>query len=442
MVRPVNPVVYMPIEYRSREFDGKMALALRLVRAGFTVMAGQQWALYANLQTLPRGVVLFKSQNKIHHGWMAMARTAGHIVVSLEEESMALTSAESIVRNCHPDAYQLSDVILTTGALEKEVHLGAGCEPARLVVTGNPRVDVLKTKFRPLFQGAIDTLTSRFGRFVLINTNFGIRNSKWGSVEAIRQIEINAGSLNPKDPESVRKFEHVVAWEDQNSKSIFETVSRLSRSYSDRTFIVRPHPSESLEKVAQQFAGLANVNVIHEGAHVPWTMASEILIHTSCTTGLEAAIASKRAYSLVTMPSWVSEAFLSNKVNPVFDTVDAVVAKSEAVLSGQDDGAGPDLSAFEHYIRNIGQTLSLDLIAGLFKSFPFMSGPLNFGSLAIPPRNKVLIEKCSISLDEMKASIKTLSPIFDIPAGSEAPVYELGESLFLILPAHAAVKAN
>lgn len=432
MLNPVNPVIYLPIEYKSREFDGKLALTAKLIETGLNVVIGQQWAMYNNLGVVPPGVVLFKSHNKIHHAAMNLARRAGHIVLALEEESLALISEESIARNCPASTYAEVDYILTTGDLEKKVHIAAGCDPAKLIVTGNPRVDVLKPKYRLLFEESIADLQSKYGHFILINTNFGIKNSKWGSVDAVRSIEVNAGSLNLNDPESVKKFDHMVEWEEQNSRAMFEAISRLSQAFKDRTFIVRPHPSESLAKIVEEYKNLKNVKVIHEGSHVPWTLATELLIHTSCTTGLEAAIAGKRANSMVTLESWASKAFLSNQVNPVFNTVDSLVEDVEATLRGKGGIAMPDLSQFQNYIRNISSTSSVDTITDFVKKLPYKKGNLQFSALSTPPRNKVLLEKCSITQDEMEKITSKMLKIQGHPPEKKAATFTLGDSLFLL----------
>src|SRR6185437_6710777 len=121
---------------------------------------------------------------------------------------------------------------------------------------------------------------------------------------------------------------------------------------------------------------MPNVKVIHEGPHVPWTLGCELLLHTSCTTGLEAAIAGKQAASLVTMDTWASRAFLSNKVNPVFSSVDAFVENTHNLLTGRPAIAPPPLANFESNIRNIADTLSIDLITDFIRRFDFGRGEM------------------------------------------------------------------
>jgi len=440
MTQKINPIAYLPIEYRSREFDGKLALAVNLIRQGFTVVIGQQWAMYNHFRSLPLGFVLFKSQNKIHHGAMAIARSAGHMVLSLEEESLALTSEETIARNCPPGTYELADYILTTGDVEKNAHVNAGCPASKLIVTGNPRVDVLKPPYRLLHQENIERLHERFGQFILINTNFGIKNSKWETVEAVRNIEIKAGSLDPNDPASIAKFDSMVEWEEQNSIGIADVVDKLSANFPDKTILVRPHPGESLPKVRQQYAAYNNVKVFHEGSHVPWTLAADLLIHTSCTTGMESAIAGKTAMSLVKLENWISRAFLSNLVNPVYALSDRLIDDATQFLHGKRDVPMPSRAAFEGFIKNIDTVSSIDLITKFVKTLPFVAGPLQFNAIPTPPRIQVLVEKCSISIDEITAITLKLCAIAGLPAETKPVIYAMGDSIFLMPALGAAVK--
>ena len=69
-----HPIVYLPIEFRSREFDSKALLAAALAERGYAVVLGQQWMVNANLDRLPPGVMLYKSFNRIHHAAMLQAR--------------------------------------------------------------------------------------------------------------------------------------------------------------------------------------------------------------------------------------------------------------------------------------------------------------------------------------------------------------------------------
>ena len=71
MNHEINPIVYILIERTERELDSKLLAALFLLKKGFHVVLGHQWALTENRDCLPAGIFFFKGMNKIHTQWMA-----------------------------------------------------------------------------------------------------------------------------------------------------------------------------------------------------------------------------------------------------------------------------------------------------------------------------------------------------------------------------------
>src|SRR5215475_15248229 len=166
------PVIYLPIEFQSREFDSKMLLAATLTQRGYPVVLGQQWLLYERIAQLPPGVILFKSFNKIHQPAMAQARLSGHRVVILDEETLAQTEVKVIEALCPEELFQWPDLILADGQFEHDVLRRLSAGKNRIEITGNGRIDLLKPTLRPLFQREINEINTRYGDFVLVNTNF------------------------------------------------------------------------------------------------------------------------------------------------------------------------------------------------------------------------------------------------------------------------------
>jgi hypothetical protein len=64
-------------------------------------------------------------------------------------------------------------------------------------------------------------------------------------------------------------------------------IAPLAERFPDRTIVVRPHPSENHVTWHEASAGCQNVTVVHEGSVHPWLMACELMIHSSCSTGIE-----------------------------------------------------------------------------------------------------------------------------------------------------------
>ena len=201
------PIIYLPIEFQSREFDSKVLLAATLTERGYAVALGQQWLIYENIPRLPPGVILFKSFNKFHQTAMAAARQSGHRVVILDEELLAQTEVKSVEALCTEGIFQWPDLILADGQFEHEILKRLSNGKNRIEITGNGRIDLLKPALRPLFQREIDEVVARHGDFVLVNTNFSILNSIWQGVEQVTQIQLRAGFIKANDAASMQMWQ-------------------------------------------------------------------------------------------------------------------------------------------------------------------------------------------------------------------------------------------
>ncbi len=67
-----------------------------------------------------------------------------------------------------------------------------------------------------------------------------------------------------------------------------ELIPILDRKFPDHTIIVRPHPTENQQVYKDIARNCQRVRVTNEGNVVPWLMATDVVIHNGCTTGVEA----------------------------------------------------------------------------------------------------------------------------------------------------------
>lgn len=425
------PIVYFPVEFQSREFDSKILLALTLAQRGYAAVVGQQWMLSVNYETLPAGTVLFKSFNKIHHAAMQQARAGGHFVAALEEELLAQSEEKGVAFSCADGIFRLVDLILANGEFEQRVMASINNGSARIEISGNSRVDLLKPDFRDLFAEKIDQIKQEHGDYVLVNTNFGIHNSVWQSKESVTEIGIKAGVIKPDDPQSVKDWQEYIDYEDANRKEIYAAISELSGRRPEQKIIVRPHPNENLQTWEEKFGGVKNVAIIREGSHMPWTMAAKVLLHTSCTTGFEAYVAGTPAVSLVPYNSWVTSSLLSNKVNPIFPSASSVVDAIEKILDG---ATAPEPDAAnrppEFYVWNAKKNNAASKISDLLTQMLPAQGRIELPSLRSLPLSPTLKAKFDVSLQECRETAARIRKAAKID--TEFDVEALQDSVFLI----------
>jgi surface carbohydrate biosynthesis protein len=432
------PIVYLPVEFRSREFDGKASLAATLAKRGYSVLLGEQWTIYNNFHHLPPGAVLFKSFTNLHRVAMHEARTYHHAAYVLEEELLAHTQKKVIATFCAPEIFTLPDMIFATSEFEKNVLTEMGGDARKIEVTGNPRVDVLKPEFQAFFKREIDIVRGHFDDFVLVNTNFPMTNSIWRALEDVKRSFIDAGFLKLDEPHSVKEWDDKIEFETANKAAMLTAIKELSRRRPALKIVVRPHPGEGLQHWAGVFDGFPNVAIVREGPHVPWTLAARLLLHTSCTTGFEARVAGKMAMSLVAKPSWLSESYISNRLNPVFSDPIALVDAAEAYL---DRGEAPPLSPSHlsaseaaHYVWNMGNKNSTQRLSTLLtKDLPSPRAKVPLPPLVPYDRGDTHKKKFTVSLQECG---DVLSRIIGISGkGQPFGLDQVGDSLFYLSPA-------
>jgi surface carbohydrate biosynthesis protein len=432
-----SKIVYLPIELDVREIEAKSLLAVHLLKRGFHIVIGQQWELCNQIPNLPPGIFLFKSHNKIHQRLMKIAKQYGFFVAALEEETLGACSDKNIEKNSTNELYDSCDYILTCGKFEKLFHQKK-TKKDNIFIVGNPRADILKRKYLDIFKAKIASIKNRFGRYCLINTNFGIANAFMGDVEGMKAIAIDSGAIDLKNQQSLRDFEFLLEWETKNLISIKELIFELAKENLEINFIIRPHPAESIELVKNTYKDLTNVYVLREGSHIPWTLGSEILIHTSCTTGFESFLAGHNALSLVYEENWYTQSILSNKVNIIFNSNHEIKKYLKDYFSDLKVpliNETPKTNELEYFVDNIGMNSAVEKIVNIFDDISYKSNPLKFSLGPTIQRQEYQKIKCTIFAEELEKLIKS----FCFIEGDEFremnfKIQKMADSLFFISP--------
>jgi len=139
-----NMIVYLPIEIKDRELEGKALLAKRLVGVGFDVVIGQSWAISAQgYKNLPPGIIVFKTLNEIDAHNMGLARHQGHVIYAMDEEAFSRPNTmDAHVINATQRAMDRADWVLAQSHTHADILQNLFAETNKVYVTGNPRVEV------------------------------------------------------------------------------------------------------------------------------------------------------------------------------------------------------------------------------------------------------------------------------------------------------------
>lgn len=316
-------VLYLPMEIASRELDSRLLLAVLALKRGFEVVLGQKWLIERNVGAMPPGIYMSKSLTQRDARAMTQAKELGYIVAAIEEEVPGLVAKADELRWIADDAVRLADAIFIGGdtnttAMKTRFPFAAD----RVHMNLNPRWDLLRPNMRRIHQHDVDAIRKRFGRFLLVNTNFGWTNSDKGPAEFMVQEQFRQGKLDLTNPVARQFIDDYLMMERDNHRAAVGIVQNLLDKLPDLSIVLRPHPSERIETWLEHFDGSPRLSVVREGASIPWILASDALIHTNCTTGVEAIALDHPALCVMATDSPVTGRYLANRVNPVAHSVD------------------------------------------------------------------------------------------------------------------------
>jgi hypothetical protein len=162
---------------------------------------------------------------------------------------------------------------------------------SKTVAVGNPRFDLLRKEFTPLYDLISSKIIKKWGRYILINTRFAPGN--YSRLYGIDYVEAKIHKFIRfigRQPTAAE--EAFIVEEAQYYRELFNQYVKilkvLSEKFPDINFILRPHPSEDIINWEEALKDLNNVHVVFEGTAIDWIIGAIAVVHTGCTTGIEA----------------------------------------------------------------------------------------------------------------------------------------------------------
>ncbi|HEX2885045.1 surface carbohydrate biosynthesis protein [Vineibacter terrae] len=371
----VRTPVIIPSETQSREFDAKLLLACVLAERGYPSIVGSRNEIHMAIARLPRSIYVGKDVRHSSDRISRILKRLGHVIVALDEEGLVYYSrAAYSAARIAPPSFRATAALMAWGpdnalAWRESSHYHG----VPIHETGNPRVDMMRPELRPLFAAETEALRQRFGRFLLINTNFGNLNHFFP----------NLGSLKaPATPEPPPPGADWATGLAHHRYGIFHAFLRfvpvLAARHPQTAIVIRPHPAENHETWLAAARGAANVHVLHEGNVVPWLLAAEAVIHNGCTTGLETYVLGGRPIAFRPLTSDKYDLDLPNSLShEVFDEA-GLLAAADAVVEGRftvgREQAQARRALLDRHIAAIDGKLAVERIADVVDSIELAGG--------------------------------------------------------------------
>jgi surface carbohydrate biosynthesis protein len=295
-IKDQKACLIIPVENQVRELDPKLLLACIAVQRGFAVIIGSHRAIDFRISSFPRSLYLNKSMTERNLKMFRIMEKIGHEILTWDEEALVHLPADTYYsRRLSPVAIRYNSHLFAWGEDNAELWRQYPDLPADMPihVTGNPRSDMLRPELRSFYDSDAEELRKTHGRFILVNTNFNHVNAFFPAQNLFQPVS-NTGEEPQFGKAAVGMSRKYAEGLRDHKLAVFETFKRLiptlDQAYPDHTVIVRPHPTESQQVYMDIAKDCQRVKVTNEGNVVPWLMATDVVIHNGCTTGVEAYI--------------------------------------------------------------------------------------------------------------------------------------------------------
>ena len=325
----------MPAEVKARDFKSRLLISCEAASKGINVVFGSQDAVFSNLDKLPRGIYFEKSIAKNKYNVLKRRIDMGFRIVSLDEEGLCSVSnpIDYLKQRVSDCTIPLADRIFVWGKEEARIiseHF-KGAEKS-VVVAGNPRIDLLRPEFRDIFREKAESYRKKYGRYILLPSNFTVRHAH-GHYFILKQAW-RMGTITNKKEE--KEYREMLADIDKAFAFHTKMIEQLAAEFPDRQIIIRPHPSEDKRQWDKVKKTSNNIRVIYSGSISPWLLGADLVIHNSCTTGLEAYLLGRPVIAYLPFANRDYEKHVSNHVSLQVRELEELIAKARDILDKQE----------------------------------------------------------------------------------------------------------
>jgi surface carbohydrate biosynthesis protein len=311
--------IYIPIEIKVRELEGRTLLALAAAERGHTVVLGEKSDTIgmATKGIFPPGVVHMKSITPHESMLNTLRRLKKHnhaITVQDEESGLLDETYDTFARLRFSEKTIPSvDRVCTWGHYDesslKKMYPGLA---QKFTVTGSPRVDFWRKDFAGYYSDASDALTLEGKPYMMIVSNFGgplNENRFWNIMARLNE----AGYFEREEGRERHEFENT-AYQTRLIGEFVFMIRELAKTYPDYHILVRPHPVESIEGWEKLIGNVPGVYINRNGTISRWIRHAKVIIHNGCTSALEAAIGDENRIAYRPIPHEI-EREIPNRVS-------------------------------------------------------------------------------------------------------------------------------
>ena len=334
--------IYIPIEIKARELEGRGLLAVAAAERGHLVILGDKNDTRGLCKKglLPRGILHEKSltPSKSTVKYFNKLSENGYVITSQDEESGLVNDEYSEFAKGRFSKKTLSSTqrVFSWGKYDNDCLKKIYKKHSdRFVESGSPRVDFWREDFEPYFSNTPNVLKNVNKPYIFIPSNFSFllgEDRIWNIIARMRfagYFERGKGG----------EYDEFRLYEDMSFRirligEFVKMVRAIADTFKELEIILRPHPVEIEDAWVKMLGDIPNVKVIRDGGISGWIRNAEIVINNGCTSALEAAACGIKRIAYRPFESDY-ENKIPNEVCHHADNLDELISIVEKMLKDQ-----------------------------------------------------------------------------------------------------------
>lgn len=274
--------VYIIIENVNRELYSRLLIASELLKKkNCHIVLGNKDYIRDCIHKLPPGTIIEKGGNYRLENYFKKYKEFNHTVYVLDEESYTFASTKQYFKlNLDKQILDYVDGILAVNKLQRDI-IKKKFKKIKVYLTGNPKFEIYKNKYIKIFEKEKFLIKKKFNKKIILFTS--------------RFAHINPNKKKLDDIDIVDKVYL------KTSKAIFNLFLKLTKVVAKKNklfqIVYRPHPSENIDMIKKMFKNISNIHVEYSLSAPPWILASDVIIHNRCSTGIESILLRKPTIS-------------------------------------------------------------------------------------------------------------------------------------------------
>jgi surface carbohydrate biosynthesis protein len=341
-----SPTVLFPIETLTRELESKLVMASALAAEGCRTIVGHKEVMKAiggaSTGIVWQGKSLFRAKSNKHLADELIGNQSAIMFLHDEGGMHQVKAWPNHVLKTHRIEFlrkRAINRVCVWGERQKSVLSSYAEELSDVIaVTGTPKFDLCLPRYAWVTAAQSEAIRSKYGSFILVCTRFATAAHSAGQGDPFRR------KMNPALwPQSLDQKSLADLWFSKWQRDVHDfadfvvLTKELALNFPQHTIVLRPHPSENLTFYRQAFASFSNVAVTRDESVLPWIRAADLVVHSNCTTGIEAVLAGRPVVNLLPECEGRTEldVEVAREAGQVLGSISQVVQKAGDFLSGE-----------------------------------------------------------------------------------------------------------